>query len=99
MTDDSFKSMIEKAHAYDTFVDDIKELDKYNKQMQQIAKDRLDFGFDSIYFRFAAVVDELKWYKMREDRSTNYEHWANGQKSHFYECLEQLTHAHEDKDK
>lgn len=40
---------------------DIKELD-------QIKKDRLDFGFDSIYFRYSEAIEELSWYKEIEAR-------------------------------
>ena len=69
--------------------------DYYNK----IVKDRVDFGFDSIYFRYAEVCDELATYKSRvhgspadvEQRAM----WAR--KQHFYNALEQLLMAHEDK--
>ena len=33
---------------------------------ERISKDRLDFGFDSIYFRYAEVVEELSWMKLKE---------------------------------
>ena len=46
------KEILERAEV----VVDRKELDK-------IVKDRLDFGFDSIYFRYAEVCDELAVYK------------------------------------
>jgi hypothetical protein len=45
----------------------IKDLEVFNR----IAKDRLDFGFDSIYFRYAEVVDELSWLKLKEERGNN----------------------------
>lgn len=68
---------------------------------ERIAKDRLDFGFDSIYFRYAEVVEELSWLKLKEERSNNNQNfdrksWANTKKMHFYNCLEQLLRCHED---
>ena len=72
--------------------------DDYN----MIMKDRLDFGFDSIYFRYAEVVKELSWFKEREairagkpyfDRKQ----WEDTRLMHFYNTLEQLLHAHEDR--
>ena len=70
---------------------DIKELD-------QIKKDRLDFGFDSIYFRYSEAIEELSWYKeieaRRGNRTFNREAWCDSKRMHFYECLEQLVHAH-----
>lgn len=66
-----------------------------------ICKDRLDFGFDSIYFRYAELCDELAAYQAR------YEHIdpvqarknLNFKKMHFYNALEQLTQAHKDDNK
>lgn len=71
-----------------------------NEELYRIAKDRLDFGFDSIYFRYAEVVEELSWMKLKEERQSgnlNFDrkHWADGKKMHFYACLEQLLRAHE----
>ena len=70
--------------------------DLYNK----IIKDRLDFGFDSIYFRYSEAIEELGYYKEQEARR-NGEHFdkkafCNGRKRHFYECLEQLLQAHQE---
>ena len=66
---------------------------------EKISKDRLDFGFDSIYFRYAEVVEELSWMKLKEERSNgnmrfDRKCWADGKKMHFYNCLEQLLQAH-----
>lgn len=70
-------------------------------ELRQVCKDRLDFGFDSIYFRYASVIDELSRHKMLEptchrNDKDYWEKWANNQKMHFYMVLEQLTHAHEE---
>lgn len=64
-----------------------------------IMKDRLDFGFDSIYFRYAEVCDELAAYKAQVNNSdpTRERQYMNGRKMHFYDALEQLIHAHEDR--
>ena len=73
----------------------VENLDTY----KHVLKDRLDFGFDSIYFRYAEVVDELSWLKQQEMRKDgkdfNRKFWADGKKMHFYNCLEQLLRAHE----
>lgn len=66
-------------------------------ELDRIIKDRLDFGFDSIYFRFAEVCDELAIYKSRVDHSDPIEEKRrmNGRKQHFYMTLKQLVHAHD----
>ena len=70
--------------------------DDYN----MIYKDRLDFGFDSIYFRYAEAIMELSFLKdieaKRNGRDFNREVWVQGKLMHFYNTLEQLTHAHEE---
>lgn len=69
---------------------------------RKLVAERLAFGFDSIYFRYAAVVDELARYKAKDSININagrdplwYQRWANDQKMHFYNVLEQLTGAHD----
>ena len=65
-----------------------------------IIKDRLDFGFDSIYFRYAEVCDELAAYMARADHIDPVEarHRMNGRKMHFYQALEQLVQAHPERE-
>ena len=68
-----------------------------------ICKDRLDFGFDSIYFRYSEAIEELSWFKEAEahrngNHSFNRKHWCDTRRQHFYMCLEQLLHAHETED-
>ena len=62
--------------------------------------DRLDFGFDSIYFRYAEAIIELSFFKdmeaKRNGRDFNREVWVQGKLMHFYHTLEQLTHAPEE---
>lgn len=69
--------------------------ESYNK----LCKDRWDFGFDSIYFRYAIIRDELAYYKAAYEKqigSYEREHRkAECDKQHFYKALEQLTLAHE----
>lgn len=89
-------------------------MNKYNKKIKEkldtinmprdiyntIMKDRLDFGFDSIYFRYSEAISELSFFKDLEakrnglifDRKT----WVETKLMHFYNALEQLTHAHEE---
>ena len=89
-------------------------MNKYNKKIKEkldtinmprdiyntIMKDRLDFGFDSIYFRYAEAIIELSFFKdmeaKRNGRDFNREVWVQGKLMHFYNTLEQLTHAHEE---
>ena len=68
-----------------------------------ICKDRLDFGFDSIYFRYSEAIEELSWFKEAEARRNgnmnfNRKNWCDTRRQHFYMCLEQFTHAHEQED-
>ena len=65
--------------------------------LENLYKDRLDFGFDSIYFRYAILCDEVA--RLKAERSHDYEkehRQAETRKMHFYNCLEQLVHAHVD---
>ena len=74
---------------------DIVRVDR--EQLNSVCKDRLDFGFDSIYFRYAAIRDELAVYKFLYDK-TSYDQEktrANHDKMHFYRTLEQLLQAHD----
>jgi len=82
-----------------------KLVEKLNKvyvdrdELNQVCKDRLDFGFDSIYFRYATIRDELAYEKARYSHDIEGEkRRANTDKMHFYQCLEQLLHAHEPED-
>lgn len=69
-----------------------------NDNIEVLKKDRLDFGFDSIYFRYSEVVEELSWYKdmeaRKEGRNFNRKTFCETRKMHFYGCLEQLLQAH-----
>lgn len=69
--------------------------------LDQLIKDRLDFGFDSIYFRYAEVCDELAAYKAscRGADPVKERDQMNWRKMHFYNALEQLTQAHKDDNK
>ena len=70
------------------------------KELDKVVKDRLDFGFDSIYFRYAEACDELAAYMARADHIDPVEarHRMNGRKMHFYQALEQLVQAHPKED-
>ena len=84
-----------------------KLVEKLNKvyvdrdELNRVCKDRLDFGFDSIYFRFAEVCDELAVYKARVEHTDpiDEKRRMNSRKQHFYMTLEQLVHAHPKEDK
>lgn len=66
----------------------------------QLCKDRLDFGFDSIYFRYAEICDELAAYKAKVNKTDplHERQVISHRKMHFYQALEQLLHAHEAED-
>ena len=68
------------------------------EDVNQLCKDRLDFGFDSIYFRYAEVCDELAVYKARAKGTDpiSERKSMDCRKMHFYTTLEQLLHAHEE---
>ena len=62
-----------------------------------LCKDRLDFGFDSIYFRYAEALDELATYKaiVEKNDPVLVRKQLSHRKMHFYIVLEQLLHAHD----
>ena len=72
------------------------------EELNRVVKDRLDFGFDSIYFRYSEAIEELSYYKEQEARRAgehfNRKSFCDSRKMHFYGCLEQLLRAHEDRD-
>lgn len=69
-----------------------------NDTLNQLIKDRLDFGFDSIYFRYAEVCDELAMYKSIVEHTNLIQEKKNmfHKKMHFYETLEQLLQVHKE---
>lgn len=71
------------------------------EELNAVAKDRWDFGFDSIYFRYSEALDELAAYKAKVEHSDPVEERRrlSHRKMHFYNALEQLMHAHEDNNK
>ena len=77
-----------------------KEVVVDRKELDKIVKDRLDFGFDSIYFRYAEVCDELAAYQSVVDHVPAHEarKRMNGRKMHFYQALEQLVQAHPERE-
>ena len=93
-----FNRLIEN---YEKFVEVLREENQNTtipkEEYQKLVTERLAFGFDSIYFRYAAVVDELARYKAKDpaNKGKDFSNWANCQKMHFYNVLEQLTGAHD----
>ena len=69
-------------------------------ELEILLKDRLDFGFDSIYFRYAEALDELAAYKAIVERIDPIQarKQLSHRKQHFYMALEQLVHAHDQED-
>lgn len=65
--------------------------------LNTVIKDRLDFGFDSIYFRYSEICDELAMYKsiVNHTNPLDEKKRLSGYKEHFYITLEQLIRAHE----
>ena len=77
-----------------------KEVVVDRKELDKVVKDRLDFGFDSIYFRYAEVCDELAAYQSVVDHVPAHEarKRMNDRKMHFYQALEQLVQAHPERE-
>ena len=77
-----------------------KEVVVDRNELDKVVKDRLDFGFDSIYFRYAEVCDELAAYQSVVDHVPAHEarKRMNGRKMHFYQALEQLVQAHPERE-
>ena len=77
---------------------DIVTIDRANFNI--LCKDRLDFGFDSIYFRYAEALDELATYKAIVEKidPVLVRKQLSHRKMHFYNVLEQLLHAHDQED-
>lgn len=70
----------------------------HQEDLDTILKDRLDFGFDSIYFRYATLCDELAMCRAQlklTDPLKERQH-MDCHKQHFYEALEQLLQAHKE---
>ena len=67
-------------------------------KLEALEKERLNFGFDSIYFRYAELCEELALYKAKAERTDVMQERRNMniRKMHFYRTLEQLLHAHEE---
>ena len=65
--------------------------------LNTLIKDRLDFGFDSIYFRYAEALDELAAYQAIVEKIDPIQARKKliHRKMHFYNTLEQLLHAHD----
>lgn len=77
-----------------------KEVIVNRQELDKVIKDRLDFGFDSIYFRYAEAIDELALYKAyveHTDPLDERRHMSH-RKAHFYMALEQLLQAHGEED-
>ena len=97
-TNPEFNKLLE---TYEKFAETLREEDPNviipKEAYRKLVAERLAFGFDSIYFRYAAAVDELARYKAKDpaNRGRDFSNWANCQKMHFYNVLEQLTGAHD----
>ena len=88
----------------DTMKDSAKASDMVvveKKDIQTLLQDKLDFGFDSIYFRYATLCDELADYKAYVNNTDVLieRKYMNHMKKHFYDALEQLIHAHDQEKK
>lgn len=67
------------------------------KDLDRLEKDRLHFGFDSIYFRYSEAVDEAAMWKAKANRTLLEDELKSAKikKMHFYSTLEQLMRIHE----
>ena len=66
-----------------------------NDDLNKILKDRIDFAFDSIYFRYALIRNELAVYIAKESHDLEKElRFAHNDEMHFYNALEQILNCH-----
>lgn len=67
-------------------------------QLNKILFERLNFAFDSLYFRYAMAIKELSEYKereaLKEGRHFSRKNWEESQCMHFYKVLEEILEAH-----
>ena len=83
--------MMDKAHAYDTFVEDIQEFEQYKNKMMKLADDRLEYGYDSICLRIDAMVTELATLKAQDKTSQYYHDIDYGNRAiRIYDILDDL---------
>ena len=68
------------------------------KKLNKILLERINFAFDSLYFRYAMAIKELGEYKereaLKEGRHFSRKTWEDGQCMHFYKVLEEILEAH-----
>lgn len=68
-----------------------------NDDLNEILKDRIDFAFDSIYFRYTLIRNELAVYKAKESHDLEKElRFAHNDEMHFYNTLEQILKCHQE---
>lgn len=71
-----------------------------NTALNQLIQDRNNFAFDSIYFRYAIMRDELAVLRAKTSKDYQREQeTANVDKMHFYNALEQWTQVHQEGEK
>lgn len=67
-------------------------------QLNKLLLERINFAFDSLYFRYAMAIKELAEYKekdaLREGKHFSRKSWENNQCMHFYNVLEEILEAH-----
>lgn len=64
------------------------------QELDKLLSQRINFAFDSLYFRYAMAIDELARYKEEENRRNgscaNIKRWADSQKMQFYKVLDEI---------
>ena len=79
-TNPEFNKLLE---TYEKFAEALREENPNvtisKEEHQKLITERLAFGFDSIYFRYAAVVDELAHYKTKDpaNMGKDFSSWAS----------------------
>lgn len=67
-------------------------------QLNKILLERINFAFDSLYFRYAMAIKELGEYKereaLKEGRHFSRKTWEDGQYMLFYNVLKEILEAH-----
>lgn len=69
-----------------------------NDIWNRILSERLNYAFDSLYFKFALAIKELGEYKQREAVANNEEFhrkkWVSVQLMNFHQTLEELSEGY-----
>lgn len=77
------------------YIEEVNKVIVNKDELNKVLTERKDFGFDSLYFRYASAIDEIVSLKNKPNANRDWTHWGEGRKKRFWEILEQLLEVHE----